>query len=210
VHGRGCGGLNGIVAASLGAVATSLGIFLVGALAVQIRSGLDLSLSGLGLAVSVYYLAAAAAMPVGRLTEILGGARTMRIAAVGAVICLALVAAVARNLWALAIILAVSGALDAAMQPATNPFLVRRIATGRRGLAFGVKQAAVPLASLLGGLAVPALGLTIGWRWGAGCSGPARHGCRRASRGQRMPSNQSNDHMTGVSWTRYYARSRRS
>ena len=166
MHGRRCGGLDGIVAASLGAVATALSIFLVGALAVQIRSGLDLSLNGLGLAVSVYYLAAAAAaVPVGRLTEILGGARTMRIAAVGAVICLALVAAVARNLWALATILAVSGALDAAMQPATNLFLVRRIATGRRGLAFGVKQAAVPFASLLGGLAVPALGLTIGWRW---------------------------------------------
>jgi MFS family permease len=51
------------------------------------------------------------------------------------------------------------------MQPAANLFLVRRIATGRRGLAFGVKQAAVPFTSLLGGLAVPALGLTIGWRW---------------------------------------------
>ena len=133
MHGRRCGGLDGIFATSLGAVVTSLSIFLVGALAVQIRSGLDLSLNGLGLAVSVYYLAAAA-MPVGRLTEILGGARTMRIAAVGAVICLALVAAVARNVWALAIFLAVSGALDAAMQPATNLFLVRRIATGRRGL----------------------------------------------------------------------------
>jgi MFS family permease len=159
-------GLDGLVAAALGAAATSLTIFLVGALAVQIRSALYLSLNGLGLAVSVYYLAAAvAAVPVGRLAESLGGARTMRIAAVGAVICLALVAAVARNLLALAAILAVAGTLDAAMQSATNLFLVRRIVTGRRGLAFGVKQAAVPFTSLLGGLAVPALGLTIGWRW---------------------------------------------
>lgn len=160
------GGLDGVAAASLGAVATSLSIFLVGALAVQIRSALGLSLGGLGLAVSVYYLAAAsAAVPAGRLAENLGGTRTMRIAAAGAVICLALVAALARNLWALAAILAAAGALDATMQPAANLFLVRRIAAGRRGLAFGVKQAAVPFASLLGGLAVPALGLTVGWRW---------------------------------------------
>lgn len=161
------GGLDGLAAASLGAVATSLSIFLVGALAVQIRFALGLSLSGLGLAVSVYYLAAAAAaVPVGRLAESLGGARTMRIAAAGAVICLALVAAAARNLLALAAILAAAGVLDATMQPATNLFLVRRIAAGRRGLAFGVKQAAVPFSALLGGLAVPALGLTVGWRWG--------------------------------------------
>ena len=159
-------GLDGIVAAALSAAATSLAIFLVGALAVQIRSTLYLSLNGLGLAVSVYYLAAAvAAAPAGRLAESLGGARTMRIAAVGAVICLGLVAAAARNLLALAAILAVAGALDAAMQSAANLFLVRRIAAGRRGLAFGVKQAAVPFTSLLGGLAVPAIGLTVGWRW---------------------------------------------
>src|SRR5579875_2825542 len=158
------GGLGGLAPASLGAVATSLSIFLVGALAVQIRSALYLSLNDLGLAVSLYYLAAAsAAVPAGRLAESLGGARTMRTA--GAVLCLALVATAARNLWALAAILAFAGTLDAAMQPAANLFLVRRIASGRRGLAFGVKQAAVPFTSLLGGLAVPALGLTVGWRW---------------------------------------------
>ena len=163
---RRCAGLDGLVAAALSAAATSLAIFLVGALAVQIRSALYLSLNGLGLAVSAYYLAAAAAAaPVGRLAESLGGARTMRFAAVGAVICLGLVAAAARNLLALAAILAVAGALDAAMQSATNLFLVRRIAAGRRGFAFGVKQAAVPFTALLGGLAVPAIGLTVGWRW---------------------------------------------
>ncbi|HUY50410.1 MAG TPA: MFS transporter [Streptosporangiaceae bacterium] len=169
------GGLEGVAAASLGAAATSVTIFLVGALAVQIRSDLLLSLRGLGLAVSVYYLAAAAAAaPAGRLAEWLGGVRTMRVAAAGAGVCLVLVAAVARSMWALAVILAVAGALDAAMQSAANLFLVRRIAAGRRGLAFGVKQAAVPFTALLGGLAVPTLGLTIGWRWAfAGAAGLA-------------------------------------
>jgi hypothetical protein len=42
-----------LAAASLGTVATSLGVFLVGALAVQISSSLNLSVGGLGVAVSV-------------------------------------------------------------------------------------------------------------------------------------------------------------
>ena len=161
--------LEGLAGASLGAVATSLTVFLVATLAVQIRSGLHLTLNELGLAVSVYYLAAAiAAVPSGRLAETFGGARSMRAAAIGAGLCLALVAAVARSLWSLAIMLAIAGALDATMQSATNLLLLRRIAAGRRGLAFGVKQAAVPFTSVLGGLAVPTLALTVGWRWAFG------------------------------------------
>ncbi|MDR0342525.1 MAG: MFS transporter [Nocardiopsaceae bacterium] len=159
-------GLGGLAGASLGTVATSLTVFLVATLAVQIRSGLHLSLSELGLAVSVYYLAAAvAAAPAGRLAESLGGARTMRAAAIGAGLCQALVAALTRSLWSLAIMLALAGAIDATMQSAANLLLLRRIAARRRGLAFGVKQAAVPFTSLLGGLAVPTLALTVGWRW---------------------------------------------
>jgi MFS family permease len=89
----------------------------------------------------------------------------MRMAAVGAVACLALIAATARSLVTLTVVLAAAGILDVVMQPATNLFLVRRIAARRHGLAFGVKQAAVPSTALLGGLAVPTIGLTIGWRW---------------------------------------------
>ncbi len=33
------------------------------------------------------------------------------------------------------------------------------------GTAFAVKQSAIPLATLLGGLAVPTIALTLGWRW---------------------------------------------
>jgi len=38
----------------------------------------------------------------------------------------------------------------------------------RMGLSFGVKQAAIPAATLLAGLAVPAVALTVGWRWAYG------------------------------------------
>jgi MFS family permease len=65
----------------------------------------------------------------------------------------------------LSVLLFLAGALSGAMSPGTNLFLARRSAVERQGLAFGLKQSAVPLASLLGGLAVPAVALSVGWRW---------------------------------------------
>jgi MFS family permease len=159
-----CFGVLGGVA--IGSVSTSLAVFLVGALAVQIRPSLHLTLGELGTAVSIYYLASAlCSLPAGRLAEWLGGARTMRAAATGAAVSLACVALLASSVWTLAAILVLAGMMDAAMQPATNLFLVRRIRTGRRGLAFGIKQASVPFTALLAGLAVPGIALTLGWRW---------------------------------------------
>lgn len=34
-----------------------------------------------------------------------------------------------------------------------------------RGLVFGLKQAAIPLATMLGGVSAPAIAVTLGWRW---------------------------------------------
>jgi MFS family permease len=141
-------------------------VFLVGALAVEIRPSLHLTLNGLGTAVSIYYLAAAcSSLPAGRLAESFGGARTMRVAAAGAAVSLALIGLVASSLWTLTAVLILAGMMDAAMQPATNLFLIRRIRSGQRGAAFGVKQASVPFTALIAGLTVPAIGLTVGWRW---------------------------------------------
>jgi cyanate permease len=35
----------------------------------------------------------------------------------------------------------------------------------RQGLSFGVKQSAIPIATLLAGAAIPTVALTVGWRW---------------------------------------------
>ena len=164
-----------VAAAALGSTATALSVFLVGSLAVQIGRSIDLNVSALGAAVSLCYLAsAAAAVPSGRLADHIGGARTMRLAAGLAAVSTALVAALAGSFVTLVAFLMLAGVASAAMQPATNLLLVRRIPERRQGLAFGIKQSAVPLATLLGGLAVPGIGLTIGWRWAfAGAAGVA-------------------------------------
>ncbi len=50
-------------------------------------------------------------------------------------------------------------------QLASNLTLARSVPAHRLGLSFGVKQAAIPLSTLLAGAAVPAVALTVGWRW---------------------------------------------
>lgn len=182
-------------AAVAGTVSSSLPVFLTGALAVQIRSSLGFGTTAFGLAVALYYLAAGtSSIPLGHLSEALGGARAMRLAAAGAAVVLAGLAAAARSFASLAGLLLVAGVASAAMQPAANLFLSNRIPPERQGLSFGIKQAAVPLATFLAGLAVPAMALTVGWRWafatGAawaagtaallpGPAGAARQGARR-------------------------------
>lgn len=167
-----------ISAAVLGATATALPVFLVGTLAVQMRPSLHLTLGSFGAAISFYFLAAAlGSIPAGRLVERLGSARMMRAAAIAAALALVLLALLARSFSTLVALMLVAGLLSSFMQPATNRFLIRRIPDPRQGLAFGIKQAAVPFSAFLGGLAVPVVALTIGWRWAfvmaAGVAGAA-------------------------------------
>ncbi len=155
--------------AVLAVTAASLPVFLVGALAVEMRSSLRFSPRDLGIAVALYYLgAAAAAIPGGHLADRLGAERTLRAATVASGVLLVLLGAATRSWWVLVCLMVPSGVVSSAVQPATNLFLARRIPTARQGMAFGVKQAAVPLATLLGGLALPVVALTVGWRWAFG------------------------------------------
>ena len=50
-------------------------------------------------------------------------------------------------------------------QTSTNLFITRTVPAGNRATVLGIKHAAIPLAALLAGLAVPAVAVTIGWRW---------------------------------------------
>lgn len=60
--------------------------------------------------------------------------------------------------------LAVAGVANSLAQIGSNQALAESVPPGRQGLAFGVKQAAVPAATLLAGFTLPLIGLTLGWR----------------------------------------------
>lgn len=152
--------------AVLAATSGSLVVFLVGTLAVQIRDSLHFDTAELGVVIACYYAgAAAASIPFGGISERMGGARMMRIGALVMAILMLLIATVTNSVVLLGALMVPCGIASAIMQPATNLFLARRIPAERLGVAVGLKQAAVPLASVLGGLAVPSIGLTLGWRW---------------------------------------------
>jgi predicted MFS family arabinose efflux permease len=145
--------------------ATVLPGFLVGALALQIRADLDVSVAAVAAGVTVFFAAGAVgAGPGGRLAERLGALRAIRACVVTTAACLLLAALLAQSLAALLALLAVAGLANAVTQPAINLFMADQVPLARQGLAFGIKQAAIPAAVLVSGLALPLLALPLGWR----------------------------------------------
>ena len=65
-------------------------------------------------------------------------------------------AATARLVRHLVVPIAVAGSANALCQPAANLLIARAVPAHRQGLAFAVKQSAIPMSTLLAGVAVPA------------------------------------------------------
>jgi MFS family permease len=150
------------------AVATAgvLPAFLTGGLAVQVRGELDFGAGALGVAVAMFFVTSSLASAVmGRVVERIGAHRGMRLAAAGSAASLLGVALLATSWAGLVACLILGGLANALSHPATNLSLAREVPAGRLGLSFGVKQAAIPAATLLAGLAVPGIAVTLGWRW---------------------------------------------
>jgi MFS family permease len=153
-----------------GAISTTIisviPVNLVGGLAVQISDELSLTPAGIGLAVSVYYgVTAFASVPIGRVVEKQGPARTSRIAIVLSGLGMLAIALLAHSALVLILLLAAAATANALGQLASNAALAISIPPGRQGITFAAKQSAIPFSSLVAGAAVPAIALTAGWRW---------------------------------------------
>jgi MFS family permease len=156
-----------VVARSVAVVTVCmLPVFLTGALAVQIADELGLDPARLGLVAAFYFgVAALTSVPAGRVVDRIGPTLSSRLAAGGAAVSLLLIATVARNFVVLLVVVAWAGWCNSLGNLACNVTLARIMPPHRLGTSFGVKQSAVPLATLIAGVAVPAFALTIGWRW---------------------------------------------
>lgn len=186
------------------AFATTAGVlpaFLLGSQAVQIQRDLDFGPALLGAAVAVSWAAAALLSPtMGRIAERIGGGRALRAAAVlnGAV--MVAVAVLARNWLLLASLVAVAGVGNALTQPAANVLMARTVPPQRHGIAFAVKQSAMPFGTLVGGLAVPLVTLTLGWRWAfaiGGCLALVAASTVPRSRGTPATGSELSDRTAG-------------
>jgi len=157
------------VRVTVGAISTTIvsvvPVFLLGGLAVQVGEELDFSPAGLGAAVAIYFgVSALTSVPAGALVERYGPAVTARAAIVLSAACLLAIAVAARSYPLLVMLLAAGAAANGLGQLASNASLTR-VPARRQGLSFGIKQAAIPAATLLAGVSVPAVALTLGWRW---------------------------------------------
>ncbi len=163
---RSAGGRRAIAAALTTTIAANLPPFLAGGLAVQMQAELDYGAAALGVAIGMFYVAGALSSALtGKVVEHVGAERSLRWAAAISGLLQLAIAGMARSFTALVTLLALGGLANAWAQPASNVFLVGRIPANRLGLALGLQKSAIPAAALLGGLTVPTLALTVGWRW---------------------------------------------
>lgn len=167
--------------------------FFLGALAVLIREDLGFSEARLGATVAVFFgFAALAAAPSGRLSDRVGARPALRLGLAATVIALTWMA-LATSWWQLPAALAIAGFGHAALQVASNLLLSNDVAPDIQGLAFGIKQSAIPAATLVAGASVPIIGTQFGWRWTYGVAAIVAaivlllQGRRRGT-GARLPS----------------------
>lgn len=155
-----------VISATLANVLASLPSFLVGASAVFVREDLGFDERALGLAIAGYYgTSALLSVFGGRSSDVIGPYRAVLLSTAGSTVALLAIGLFAATWWHLAVFLLIGGAAHSLSQPAANLALARSVPRNRQGLAFGFKQAAIPLATLIAGLSVPLVALTIGWRW---------------------------------------------
>jgi MFS family permease len=138
---------------------------LLGGLALLVRDELDFGALGLGAAVAVFFTASVLlSVPAGILSERIGPRRALLAGAATTAATLVGAGWLVGSWLALLPFMFVGGAANTVTQIATNHLIARRVPAGTMGLAFGIKQSAIPAGSLLAGLALPVLGLSVGWR----------------------------------------------
>ncbi|QBI21484.1 MFS transporter [Egibacter rhizosphaerae] len=148
---------------------TAMGVlpsFLVSAFAVQLRDDFAFDAARLGFVVGAFYgVSALGSAIAGRRVEHSGAFRGIALTASCSAVALLVIALFATSWWWVLGALIVAGVGNAVAQPAANLLLAARTPRARQGLLFGIKQAAVPVTTLVGGILVPAVGLTLGWQW---------------------------------------------
>ncbi len=147
-------------------VVTILPVFLFGALVVLIRRDIAFTDPQVGLTISAYFFAFTVnSIPGGKIADRIGPRSGMLFTATVSTAVLVGVGTLATSWWHILGLLLLGGGAAGIGMPSSNLVVVRLVPVARQGVAFGVKQTAAPMAGVLSGLAVPLLGLTVGWRW---------------------------------------------
>ena len=166
-------GFSALVTASLlVTAAANLSPTLVSALAVQIQDDLGIGAAEIGMTVSAFFFVGVLTSALsGRMVERIGPTAGLRLASAAAGAVLIVTGVLGRSWPALIALVAVAGLANSWAQPAANLYVARGVSNQRQGLALGIQKSGIPTASLMAGLAIPTIGLTIGWSWAFVLSG---------------------------------------
>lgn len=161
------GPLPGLVIVSSALVLAALPLFMVGGLAVQIRGELGFSETALGAAITTGFVVGAVSAPFGgRLADRVGPRSALYLGSSLSGISLLGLGMFTDGWGLLVAFLAIAGLAVAITDPGLAILVNSSIPDEKHGLAFGLKEASIPAATLAAGAAVPAIALTVGWRWG--------------------------------------------
>lgn len=142
-----------------------IALFLTGAMSVQIGREFGVAPASIGALASLFALSSSlGSAPLGRQVRRLGVRRTLWASTAISGLAL-LICAASPSIPVLGLGLLLGGIGNAMGQPAANALVAAQVRPARYGLAFGIKQSGIPLATALGGLAVPLIALTAGWRF---------------------------------------------
>lgn len=159
------GGWRHVASAVAGTATGVLPAPLFAGLSPLIRAEFEFTPIWIGLGVSIFFLTSSLISPLsGRLSESVGSQRGLWIGTSVSITSLLGIGFLSEDLFAICGFLFLGGFGNATIQTAANIALARGVPSNRRGLAFGLKQAAVPVATAIGGFSVPVVGLTFGWR----------------------------------------------
>ncbi len=146
-------------------VAAIAPVHLTGALAPLIQADLGFGDAALGTLIGTYFAVSALTTPLGgHLADRFGPTAALRSAALVSAVASLGVALAARSWAALLAGLALAAIGNAVTQPGNNAFIAAGVRPERRGVALGVKQAAIPTSTALAGIALPTVAAAWGWR----------------------------------------------
>ncbi|MFP3913657.1 MAG: MFS transporter [Actinomycetota bacterium] len=142
-----------------------LPLFLVSAQIFQLERDLGFGVGQLAIASTTFMASSAIASALsGGIVARIGPTRGLRIGA-GLTTTACLISATAATGWLIPLATGIGGLSNGFTQVSANLAIFDGVRSGRQGIAYGTKQSAVPLSSLVAGLALPAVGLAVGWRW---------------------------------------------
>lgn len=154
-----------VLGASLLTTVGSLPVFLLATQSVPLRRELGFGEQRFGMAVAAFFTAASlVAIFGGGVADRVGPRVSTMVAGVLSTLGGVGIAVLAHDWLTLVVCMVVLGCANAAHQLTANLAMSRSIPAHRRGIGFGVKQSAVPVAIVLAGLAVPTMTSHLGWR----------------------------------------------